>query len=144
MARSKLTPKRQDDIARLISEGGPVAYAAQACGITPSTFYSWMRSGREGSARHAKFLAAVEEAMALSVTTLVLQVSEAARTDWRAAAWLLTRRAPDDFLDPSKRHGLIADEARARVIVTESQDRVEYLETRRQIRQELDDDGRES
>ena len=144
MARDKLTPKRQDAIAELIAEGVPCRYACESVGISTATFYRWLALGREGSPRHEKFVAAVDEAMARSVSTLVLQVAEAARTDWRAAAWLLTRRAPQEFIDPAKRHDLIADEARARVIVTESQDRIGYLEARRQIRQEMDADGRES
>jgi hypothetical protein len=144
MARDKLTPKRQDAIAELIADGVPAMYACQSAGISTATFYRWLALGREGSERHARFLAAIEEALARSVATLVLQISEAARTDWRAAAWLLTRRAPQDFIDPAKRHDLVADEAKARVIVTEAEERLQYLETRRQIRQEMDDDGRES
>jgi hypothetical protein len=142
---TKCTPERIDQIARLVKHGVPIRHAAVAVGISESTIHGWMARGAKAkSGVYLEFLEAVTRAQAASVAGLVARVSKAAETDWRAAAWLLTRRAPAEFIDPAKRGDLIADEAQTRVIVQEAEDRLRYLETRRQIRQELEDDGRET
>jgi len=142
---SKCTRKRIDQIAELVRDGVPMRHAARAVGIGESTIHAWIARGTaEDSGIYRDLMEAVTRAQAESIAVLVARVSEAARTDWRAAAWLLTRRAPFDFIDPAKRHDLQAAEARTRVIVTESQDRLDLLGARRQIRQEMEDDGRES
>lgn len=127
----------------MVRHGVPIRHAAMAVGVGESTIHSWLARGDQAkSGIYRDFLEAVTRAKAESVATLAARVSQAAATDWRAAAWLLSRRAPEEFIDPGKRYDLIAGEARARVIVTESRDRLEYLETRRQIRQEQEEDGR--
>lgn len=135
---TKLTPTAQKRIVEAIEDGLPVTHACRGAGISPTSFYDWLDRGARGEKPFARFAEAVEEAKARSVACLVAKIR--ASDDWRAAAWLLTRRAPESFVDPVRRGDLAAAEARARVTVAEARDRLEYLEARRRIRLE-DSDG---
>ena len=142
---TKCTPERIAEIADMVRHGVPIRHAAIAVGVAESTVHSWLQRGaRAKSGVYLEFLEAVTRAQAASVAGLVARVSKAAETDWRAAAWLLTRSAPAEFIDPAKRGDLLGAEARSRVIVQEAEDRLRHLERRQQIMQELDDDGRET
>lgn len=117
MARpSKLTDEVQEATARLIKVGVTVEVAAETVGISPETFYDWMRRGElKGSreAKYRKFRAAVEQARAEAEATLVTRVAKAASNgSWQAAAWLLERRSPERWAKIKERpNGLDDDEA---------------------------------
>mgnify|MGYP003393440197 FL=1 len=49
-------------VAELVREGATDSYAAQAVGITRTTFYRWMNRGAEGIEPYASFRRAVDEA----------------------------------------------------------------------------------
>lgn len=142
MRKTKLTKDAEALICQLISEGVPFANAARAAGIHPSTAHAWMKKGQAAShGANRDFFEAVTRAREDSISGLVAQVREAARKDWRAAAWLLARLSPEGFTDPARRHEMKAGEARTRVIVAEAEERLEYIEARKLTRQELDQDG---
>jgi transposase-like protein len=85
----KYSPELQADICRLIRLGNPVEVASEAAGITPETFYVWMRSRRA-------FRLAIEQARGEAEAILVGRVQKAAQAgSWRAACWLLERRWPE-------------------------------------------------
>ena len=77
-------------------------------------------------------------AQAESVAILVAKVNKAASADWRAASWLLTRRAPDHFMDPGKRAELMAAEARAEVARAEADQKVAYIGARARLMEVTD------
>jgi hypothetical protein len=89
-AKSKLTPELQKLICTLLQAGNTKKVAAEAAGIAESTFYDWMQT-------RPAFAAAVEKAEAEAEATLVTRVAKAAASSWRAAAWLLERRNPDEW-----------------------------------------------
>jgi hypothetical protein len=132
--RSKLTPERRKQIVSAVAAGVPVKYASAKAGVTDATVWRWIQRGRaEERGIYAEFAAAMEQAQAESISALVAQVTVAAQKDWRAASWLLTRRAPDQFMDPGKRAELAAAEARAEVARAEADRRVAYIGARARL-----------
>lgn len=100
MARpTKLTPEFQDKICKLIAATGcTVEGAAAAVDIDPRTIYDWRSRGLiECSGIYYQFSQALMRARAKSEATLVACIASAAKTDWRAAAWILERRFPDQY-----------------------------------------------
>jgi hypothetical protein len=91
MARkTKYTPERVEVILGAISEGMTYRLAAAAAGISDDTLTIW-------KARHSDFserLMAVEAEAALKA---MKRINRAANDDWRAAAWILEHRHPEDY-----------------------------------------------
>ena len=84
---TKLTPEVQDIIVDGINAG-----------VTYATFYNWLEKGEVAkSGVLMEFFDAVSRAKADSALRLVSQITLQAPTDWRAAAFLLERRFPDDY-----------------------------------------------
>lgn len=102
---TKLDQKLQDGIAILIRNGVTVEVAAQATGISESTFYAWMERGEQAqSGAFREFYEAIEQARGQSESLQVVRVSQAAqRGSWQAAAWLLERRHPERWAKPTGR-----------------------------------------
>ncbi|MBY0274724.1 hypothetical protein K2Z84_05250 [Candidatus Binatia bacterium] len=90
----KLTPELQQRIIQAIQGGAYREKAAQFAGIAPETLSRWM--SRRGSP-YAEFSQAVLEAEAHASVIMALRVSAAAKDDWRAAAWWLERKFPDEW-----------------------------------------------
>lgn len=112
---SSLTPERTKRITELISGGNSLEVAAQASGITATTFFNWCARGRRERERleqnprlkpkkseeiYVEFLEDVERARAEGEARLVLVVTKKAMNDWRAAAWMLERKAPERWGKP--------------------------------------------
>lgn len=96
MAKSKLTPETQSRICELIEDGNYARVAAEAAGISESTFYSWLEQGKEArSGKYREFLESVTRAEAASEQKLLAIWRSAAPQDWRAARDLLARRFPE-------------------------------------------------
>ena len=87
---SKRTPQTAAKILAAIEDGLPLIFAAAKAGIGKSCLYSWRADDEE-------FGAAVDAAVAQGIETRLKLVQHAAQTDWRAAAWLLERTAPEFF-----------------------------------------------
>jgi hypothetical protein len=101
MARpTKFTPGTVRDILAGIRAGLPYRLAAEAAGVSESTFHQWQRGqfprGADKALR-AEFLEALTRAKGESARRLTALISTAATDDWRAAAWLLERRFPGDY-----------------------------------------------
>jgi len=128
---SKCTPARRKAILGHVRNGLPMKHAALMAGVDECTVYRWLQRGREQKRGiYCDFCKDLERAHAESVAALVARVAEAGETDWRAASWLLTRRAPAEFMDPGKRAELAAAQARAEVARAEADQRVRYIEQR--------------
>ena len=108
MPAPKLTPELQDRLCTLIRVGNTVEVAADAVGISESTFYLWMERGTKSGGsytRYRNFRSEVERARAEAEATLVARISKAAQNgSWSAAAWLLERRAPDRWGKANERN----------------------------------------
>ena len=86
----KKTPERLDTICQHITTGITFKSACALSGISDATFYRWRQEDPE-------FEADVQMATAVAEQVLLGHISEHAITDWRAAAWILERRMPDDY-----------------------------------------------
>ena len=65
-------------------------------GLHRDTLQRWMKRGRKGeNGVFSHFYVTVQEALAKSEQKLVELVFNHAEKDWRAAAWLLSRRFPE-------------------------------------------------
>ena len=72
--------------------------AAQRAGLGESTYYSWIAKGREAkSGLYREFLDEVMRVEGEAAGELLTQIGQHSKDDWRAAAWILERRHPDDY-----------------------------------------------
>lgn len=99
--KTKLTPELQKKVCEIIKAGN---YAKTACilaGISESTFYSWKKQGmNEKSGKYLEFLESIKKAEKFAEAYFVQLIREAAENspmNWKAAAWLLERRNPDEW-----------------------------------------------
>ena len=99
MARpTKLTPEVHEAIVDGINAGLTFRLTCARVGVNPSTFYRWLDTGETAkTGRYREFYEAVERAKADSALRLVSQITLQAPADWRAAAFILERRFPDDY-----------------------------------------------
>ena len=137
---TKCTPDRRKTILMHVRNGLPMKHAALMAGVGERTVYQWLsKAADQPRSVYAQFAQDLERAHAESVVALVARVAEAGQTDWRAATWLLTRRAPAEFMDPGKRAELAAAQARAEVARAEADRKVRYIEQRAALL-EVDDE----
>ena len=106
--RPRLTPEVTDRLLVLLRNGDHVDIACEAAGIPRRTFYDWWRRGDldlddPSCADLRLFRARVEEAKSVAESRQVMVISQAAKTHWQAAAWLLERRYPDRWARVSQR-----------------------------------------
>ena len=94
---TKFTPEVQQRILDALKGGNYRETAAQYAGIGLETFYGWMARGRAGEPGFREFAEAVEQAIAQAEIRDVLLIGEAAKKDWRAAAWRRERITPQRF-----------------------------------------------
>jgi hypothetical protein len=100
MARpSKLTPHVVKRLIDAVQMCVPYDQAAQYAGIAPSTFYAWKAAGEKATAgRFADFAAELRLAEGKAAMSLLVLVNHAAHEgNWHVAAWLLSRRYPQDW-----------------------------------------------
>lgn len=106
---TKLSDEITQTICEHLREGGYAETAAAAAGVSKSTFYEWMARGDAAGAKKVDepyriFRARIEEARAMGETVRVQQIADAAKNDWRAAAWMLEREHPDRWGGPRARN----------------------------------------
>lgn len=90
--------EKVEKILRMIAAGAPAKTACAACGVPNRTFTDWKAKGRKGLEPYATFLDRVEEARAIHLDIMSGAVYHAARAgDWKAAAWVLERRDPENY-----------------------------------------------
>lgn len=106
MNNGKLNDEVQEQICKYISMGVPNKTAAEACGISEVTFYSWIKKGKQQRAgKYVKFLKALKKAEAQAIAHHVGIIEKAAKEkSWQASAWLLERRHPDQFGAKTHQH----------------------------------------
>ena len=94
---TKLTPEIQTKVAGYVNAGAPIPMACTAAGLSWNTAKEWLARGRRGEQPYDEFVAAMAEAKARWVAGSTMRITKASQKDWKAAAWLLERRAPKHF-----------------------------------------------
>lgn len=96
---SLLTPEREVRLLRAIRRGMPLKQAAMLAGMSYETLNRWRIQGEaeDAPAEFRHFWQALRKAQAVAMERLVGRIQDAAGSDWKAAAWLLERRHPDEF-----------------------------------------------
>ena len=98
MARpTDCTPELTEALCAELKLGMAIRAACQHVGIDDSTYRKWMTRGENGEEPFVTFRTAATRAKAEGVRALVVTVRKAAASDWRAAAWILERREPDEW-----------------------------------------------
>src|SRR5437867_932088 len=116
-ASLKPTSDRQQRICDAIRAGIRPETAAIYSGVGARTFYRWMQQGRAADAgpQYVEFVEQVELALAEWEARDVLLNGEAAKDDWRAAAWRLERRLPRVYGKRERHEIANADEGSFRI-----------------------------
>lgn len=96
--QTKLTREIHDQIVELIEAGNFASVAARACGVSSSTFHRWMQRGeQQKKGPYRLFWDACTRARARAQSKYVEVLREAAKSDWRAAAFFLERTDPEHW-----------------------------------------------
>lgn len=98
-----LDERVQDVVVQALSAGNVPEVAARYAGVSRVSFYAWLRRAESGEQPYADFAVAVEGARAAGEVRNVTQIAKAAAKDWKAAAWLLERTAPERWLRVASR-----------------------------------------
>ena len=92
---TKFLPEIKDKILLALRGGNYIETAAAFSGVHKDTLYEWLKLGAaEEAGPYRDFSDGVEEALATGEMMDVQRVGNAAKDDWRAAAWRLERRHP--------------------------------------------------
>lgn len=120
----KLTDERQAAICDAVRAGVRPEIAAVYSGVGARTFYRWMSLGRAADAEpvYVGFVEAIELALAEWEARDVLLIGEAAKEDWRAAAWRLERRLPKLYGKRERHEIANADDGSFRITAAPSFD----------------------
>lgn len=93
MPRKKITLDQLAPAILALKKGATYKLAAAAAGVAPSTFYKYLRKGREGASKlWVEFYRQVIAAEQDRALFMLERIEEGSRKDWRAAAWMLERR----------------------------------------------------
>jgi hypothetical protein len=97
MARpTKLNSELVKEITSYIHLGNSPTVSARLVGISPSTYFDWMRKGANQESKFLEFSESIERAKAQAIINRVAEITSAAEAGyWRAAAWLLEKMAPE-------------------------------------------------
>ena len=96
---SKCTPKVRETIAKYIALAVPRSVACTTAGIDVRTLRIWMERAEKGEQPYKDFAAELEHAEAEAHAKLVTRLYVSAGKDWRALAWILSRKYPDQWGD---------------------------------------------
>lgn len=99
-----LTKPREAILLKAIEEAMPLKQAAMLAGISYDTLNRWrIKGGSEFAApEFREFCKALERSEAIAMQRLVALISTAGKNDWKAAAWTLERRFPEEFSKPQQ------------------------------------------
>lgn len=95
-----LTPELQEKVVLAVRSGAPLEVAAQSQGLSPTTFWGWMRRGegrdieRPATEEFVTFAQKVREAESLAHMDFIIPIRKRAvnREDWQAASAYLRMR----------------------------------------------------
>lgn len=95
---TKLDEATATKILELIAAGVSQRVASESAGICPRTLGAWIARGKEESEGpfHDFYLSLMSAGREAEIGWVRL-IAEAAKIDWKAAAWLLARKNPEDW-----------------------------------------------
>lgn len=88
--RTKYTPERRDIIVDGVRNGLTYRLAAAKAGIHEDTVTDW-------KSKHPDFSERLLVAEAEAAQEALVRIGSASKDDWRAAAWILEHRHPNDY-----------------------------------------------
>ena len=96
---TKLTPDTQSKILEALRSGCLREDAARYAGIHPDTLSTWYRAGASVEAEDhlREFHREVQKTERSVKIRLLGIIQQAANEDWKAGAWYLERKFPDEF-----------------------------------------------
>ncbi|MFM6402014.1 MAG: hypothetical protein ACKPFF_35490, partial [Planktothrix sp.] len=103
---TKLTPEIENKLIKFVALGVPLESASKACGLDYTTVREWLARGknehpsRSKTPQFAVFADRYDVAVGECEARLVGKIQSAADSDWKAAAWLLSRRHPQRWAEP--------------------------------------------
>ncbi len=103
---TKLTPEIENKLIKFITLGVPLESASNAIGLDYTTVREWLQRGegrhptRGKTAQFEAFADRYQQAVGQCEARLVAKIQSAADKDWKAAAWLLSRRHPQRWSEP--------------------------------------------
>ena len=116
----KLTPETIETLVDMVRDGNPFVTACEAAGINKDTRINWMRDAKKRLDDASQFVSlhpdkedeiyrAVSKHLEVQLfletikaeadykKTLLKRVKKQSKRDWKAAAWLLAKRWPNEF-----------------------------------------------
>lgn len=100
------TIERAEKVIEAVRRGLTLKLAAAYAGISYDTLNRWRKKGcEEPETEFSKFCEALEQALAEAALHLVDCINEAAKKDWKAATWLLSRRYPKQYGENGNEEG---------------------------------------
>lgn len=102
--QSKLDPVITSKLIALLQQGHTIEIACNAIGLHKATYHRWMEKGesQQPGQQYRDFRDQVTASRAVCEVMLLDTLQKAARTDWRAAQWLLERLFGDRYADKTK------------------------------------------
>lgn len=88
--RTKYNKGMLDALVEILSKGITVKAACGYVGICTTTFYEWKKE-------YPEFAAAIDGTKFEIEARLLTKIEEQGDSDWRALAWMLERRYPQDW-----------------------------------------------
>lgn len=94
-----LNETRQAALLKAIEQGMPLKQAAAIAGMSYDTLNHWQNRGANESApeQYRQFCQLLRHSQAVAMQVHLTSICDSAKRDWRAAAWMLERRFPEDF-----------------------------------------------
>jgi hypothetical protein len=107
----------EEQICQAIRAGVRPEVAAVYAGVGARSYYRWVSLGRGANPDpvYVEFVEAIELALAEWEARDTLLIGEAAKSDWRAAAWRLERRLPTVYGKRERHEIANADDASFRI-----------------------------
>ncbi len=95
---SRLTPERSKVLLEGVKMGLTYKLACARSGITFTTFRKWIEKGeQQATGEYRDFLDLLTKAEADGAAQSIAAIKIAAQKDWRAAAWMLEARHPEEY-----------------------------------------------
>ena len=139
MARPKCDERLIERAVRLKKGGANNIDIARAVGVAESTFYRWYST--PGSDLEREFSESLKKAEADYKNALLGIIAKASQDrDWKAAAWLLERKYPDEY-GRRERHEVVA-EVDSRLQLQDAGASPDVLEKAEELLELLYGDGR--
>jgi hypothetical protein len=92
---TKRTPSTEERIIEAIRQGMTYRLAAQYAGIAYETLRSWLKAGEDGDVNFSAFVQSVRQAEADGAMANLAYINKS--PDWRARAWVLEHRHPEEY-----------------------------------------------